>query len=56
MMMNVIYRFQLEKSLADKSAEAEAQAREMDEKERRLQEVNQENEDLKVRSLEIIYD
>ena len=51
-MMNVINRFQLEKSLADKSAEAKAQAREIAEERKRVQEVNQQYKDLKVRSLQ----
>ena len=47
--MNVIDRFQLEKSLTDKSAVAEAQAREIDEGKKRVKELNQQNKDLKVR-------
>ena len=39
----------MEKTLTDKSAEAEAQAREIAEKETRLQELNQAIEELRVR-------
>ena len=45
----VINRFQLEKTLTDKSAEAEAQAREIADNRRRLQHLNQANEELRVR-------
>ena len=48
--MNVIDRFQLEKSLTYKSAESEAQAREIAEERKRVQEVNQQYKDLKVRN------
>ena len=47
--MNVIDRFQLEKSLTDKSAEAEAWAKETAEGKKRVQELNQQNTDLKVK-------
>ena len=47
--MNVIDRFQLEKSLTDKSAEAEARTRETTEEKKRVEELNQQNKDLKVR-------
>ena len=48
--MNVIDRFQLEKSLTDKSAEAEAWARKTAEKERKLQEVNQQLQEVNVKN------
>ncbi|CAI7994670.1 hypothetical protein GBAR_LOCUS1527, partial [Geodia barretti] len=41
-------RFQLEMSLTEKSAEAEANAREIAENKRRLEELKQENKELKV--------
>ena len=49
--MNVINRFQLEKNLTDRSAEAEARTREIDEEKKRVKELNQQNTDLKVRKL-----
>ena len=42
-------RFQLEKSLTEKSAEAEGQAREIAESKKELEKLNKENKKLKVR-------
>ena len=47
-MINEIHRFQLEKSLTDKSAEAEAWARETAEERKRVQELNQQLQDVNV--------
>ncbi|CAI8033273.1 Serine/threonine-protein kinase CTR1 [Geodia barretti] len=46
-------RFQLEKSLTDKSAEAQAQAREIADNRRRLQHLNQANEELRSKKAEL---
>ena len=47
--MNVIDRFQLEKSLTDKSAEAEAQARETAEGKKKVDKLNQQLQEVNVR-------
>ena len=49
MMMNLINRFQLEKNLTDKSAEAEAQARETTEEKKRVEELCQQLQEVNVR-------
>ena len=53
--MNVLDRFQLERSLTDKSAEAEAQARKINEGKKRMQKLNQQNTDLKVKNYGVVY-
>ena len=48
MMMNVIDRFQLEKELTEKSAEAEAQARQIAEERKKVQKLNQQLQEVNV--------
>ena len=47
--MNVIDRFQLENGLTDKSAEAEAQARETAEEKKKVEKLNQQLQEVNVR-------
>ena len=52
--MNVIDRFQLEKSLTDKSTEAETRTREIDEERKRVGELSQQLQEINVRIIEVI--